>query len=320
MNLFPLRLPFLLVAGLSPLTAETPPDPSLHLPETVGFNRDIRPIFSKTCFECHGPDAKAREAKLRFDVREVATAKRKKGTPIIPGDAANSLAYQLITTDDPDDVMPPEDFHTVLSPREKALIEKWINQGAEYQTHWSFIPPAKPSPPDVKHASAVRNPIDTFVISKLETAGLSPAPMADRRTLIRRVSLDLTGLPPTPEEIRAFIADPASDDDAYAKVVDRLLASPASANTAPATGSMPPATPTPAAINMTRSATNGSGATGSSTPSTPTSPSTSSPSSKTPATSSPTPPIRPVSPPASIAIIRSPSRAASSTRNIATNT
>lgn len=217
---------FLLSIGSAILTAAGQENASLQLPETIRFNRDVRTIFSKTCFACHGPDANARKAKLRLDLREEAIADRKGERPIVPGDSSKSLAWQLITAGDPDDRMPPADFHTQLSPREKAMIRKWIDQGAEYETHWAFIPPERAAAPRVKHAGAVRNPIDNFVIAKLESEGLAPSTPADRRTLIRRATLDLIGLPPSSAEVAAFVKDPASDDDAFTTVVDRLLASP----------------------------------------------------------------------------------------------
>lgn len=215
-----------LALGATVSSANAQGSASFQLPETVRFNRDVRTIFSKTCFACHGPDANARKAKLRLDVRDEAIADRKGDRPIVPGLAAKSLAWQLITAADPDDQMPPADFHTQLTPREKAIIEKWINQGAEYETHWAFIPPVRSAAPVVRRAASVRNPIDNFVIAKLEADGLAPSPPADRRTLIRRVTLDLIGLLPSPSEVDAFVNDAANDDDAYAKVVGRLLASP----------------------------------------------------------------------------------------------
>jgi hypothetical protein len=217
---------FLLAIGVSVSPVNGQGNASFQLPERVQFNRDVRTIFSKTCFACHGPDANARKAKLRLDVREEAIAERDGDRPIVPGAAAKSLAWQRITATDPDDQMPPADFHTQLTPREKAIIEKWINQGAEYETHWAFIPPVRPAAPKVKSADAVRNSIDNFVIRKLEAAGLEPSAPADRSALIRRVSLDLIGLPPSAPEVKAFIDDPADDDAAYGKVVDRLLSSP----------------------------------------------------------------------------------------------
>ena len=147
----------------------------LPLPEKVLFNRDVRTIFSKTCFACHGPDANAREAELQLDVREEAITDRKGGRPIFPGNPEKSLAFQRITAKDPDDQMPPADFHTQLTPREKAIIAKWIKQGAEYETHWSFIPPVRPKAPKVKQKGFVRNLIDNFVLAKLEASGMTPS-------------------------------------------------------------------------------------------------------------------------------------------------
>ena len=191
----------------------------LSAEDDLSFNRDIRPIFSKTCFACHGPDSHAREADLRLDVRSHATAKRDGVQSIVPGDASASPVYRRISEEDPGDRMPPEDFHTQLTKHEKDLVKTWINQGAQYEEHWAFIPPTKSDvPPNV-------NPVDHFVRAKLPSE-VVPADQADRATLIRRVSLDLTGIPPTQAEVASFVSDPSSDDIAFAKVVDRLLASP----------------------------------------------------------------------------------------------
>lgn len=194
--------------------------PSTAASGDVQYNRDIRPIFSKTCFACHGPDANAREAGLRLDVREDATAQRDGVRSIVPGDAAASLAFQKMTAADPDERMPPKEFHTQLSASEKDLVKRWINEGAKYEQHWAFIAPRRPEVP------AGRNAIDHFVHIKAKAEELNPAKRADRATLIRRASLDLTGLPPTREEVRAFVDDSLNDSKAYAKVVDRLLESP----------------------------------------------------------------------------------------------
>ena len=224
---FPRRIVLGCLALGAPWFAVLAQDPAdANLPAEIRFNRDIRTIFSKTCFACHGPDANTREADLRFDAREEAIKMRDGVRPIAPGDAEASLAFQLITAEDPDDRMPPASFHTQLTAREKAMIRRWIDQGAEYETHWAFTPPRKSEPPRIKNAGAARNSIDHFVIARLESQGMKPAPAADRATLIRRASLDLTGLPPTPAEVERFVEDPASDDDALSKVVDRLLASP----------------------------------------------------------------------------------------------
>ena len=130
-----------------------------------------------------------------------------------------------ISSTDPEKVMPPPETHKTLEPREKALLERWIKEGATYQPHWAFIKPERATPPEVREADRVRNPIDRFVVARLEKEGLAQNPEADRRTLIRRVTLDLTGLPPTPEEVDAFVKDPSPK--AYDELVDRLLASPA---------------------------------------------------------------------------------------------
>lgn len=197
------------------------------LPERVTFNAHIRPIFSDTCFACHGFDAKTREADLRLDTPEGAYSKLKDSEEraIVPGKPEESAILKRMFSEDPDEVMPPPDFHKDLSDRQKALIRAWIEQGAKYEEHWSFTPLGKqPVPSAGKLAEEVINPIDAFVLSTLESEGVQPSPPADKATLLRRLSLDLIGLPPTPAELEAFLADPAPD--AYAKQVERLLASP----------------------------------------------------------------------------------------------
>ena len=184
----------------------------------LAFNRDIRPILSENCFSCHGFDEKARKAKLRLDLPEEATREHKGGTPIVPGDLAKSEVWQRIISDDPDDVMPPPKSHLKLSAQDKATLKAWIQQGAKYESHWAFAAPKETPVPTAGH------PIDTFVSATLKRKGLEPTAGADRATLIRRVSLDLTGLPPSAEEVQAFVAD--RDPQAYAKLVTRLLASP----------------------------------------------------------------------------------------------
>jgi hypothetical protein len=184
----------------------------------LAFNRDIRPILSENCFSCHGFDEKSRKAKLRLDLPEEATREHKGGTPIVPGDLAKSEVWQRIISDDPDDVMPPPKSHLKLSAQDKATLKAWIQQGAKYESHWAFAVPKETAPPAPGH------PIDAFVASTLQKKGLEPTAGADRATLIRRVSLDLTGLPPSAEEVQAFVAD--RDPQAYAKLVARLLASP----------------------------------------------------------------------------------------------
>jgi len=190
---------------------------------TVGdrlqYNRDIHPILLENCFACHGPDSAARKANLRLDRRDVAT----KAGAIHPGKPEQSEAIRRILSSDADEAMPPRSTKKTLTAAQKELLARWIREGAEYQAHWSFIAPTRPPLPPVKDAKWVRNPIDAFVLSKLEAAGLKPAPEADRRTLARRVSLDLTGLPPAPQLVEAFVAD--SSAKAYESYVDKLLQS-----------------------------------------------------------------------------------------------
>ncbi|HEX8911327.1 MAG TPA: DUF1553 domain-containing protein [Humisphaera sp.] len=192
----------------------------------VRFNRDVRPLLSDNCFHCHGPDAGHRKAKLRLDTPEGLFAARGDDPPAVAkGDPAKSPLYQRIVTNDPDEQMPPAETHKKLSPAQKDLLKRWIEQGAEWEPHWAFARIDRPAPPPVNHAQWVRNPIDAFVLSRLEREGLEPAPEADRRTLARRLSLDLVGLPPAPADVDAFVAD--KSPDAYERYVDRLLASPA---------------------------------------------------------------------------------------------
>ncbi len=190
----------------------------------IQYNRDVRPILSENCFVCHGADAGSRKAKLRLDSFEEATASRNNSSPaIVPGKPQQSEAVRRIF-DAGDDIMPPEQSHKKLTPEQKNLLKRWIADGAKYEPHWAFITPERPVLPKVKNERWVRNPIDKFILARLEQEKLPPSKEADRRTLIRRVTLDLTGLPPTPEEADAFVAD--NSPDAYEKVVDRLLSSP----------------------------------------------------------------------------------------------
>jgi hypothetical protein len=189
--------------------------------EQLGYNRDVRPILVDKCFACHGPDSAAREADLRLDQRDAAID----AGAIEPGDPDSSELIARVYAEDPDEVMPPPTAHKTMSAEEKELLKRWIAQGAPYQPHWSFIAPERPSPPAVQRADWIRSDIDRFVLARLEAAGLEPAPEADRSTLIRRASLDLTGLPPAPDLVAAFLADPAPD--AYEKAVDQLLQTPA---------------------------------------------------------------------------------------------
>ncbi|MFZ9860025.1 MAG: DUF1553 domain-containing protein [Gemmataceae bacterium] len=185
----------------------------------VDFNRDIRPILSENCFYCHGQDANKRKADLRLDVREDAI----KSGSITPGNLSKSELITRIHSTDAGLVMPPPKSNRRLNADQKKLLERWVQEGAVYNTHWAFVKPKRPGLPSVKNKDWIRNPIDAFVLAKLEQAGLSPSPEADRTTLIKRLSIDLTGLPPTPAEVEAFLAD--KSDNAYMNAVDRLLAS-----------------------------------------------------------------------------------------------
>src|SRR5262245_14707797 len=188
----------------------------------IEFNRDIRPILSDNCYPCHGPDRAKRITALRFDQEEAALADLGGGRhAIVRGDPAASEMIRRITASDPAERMPPARAERTLSPQQIERLRAWIAAGARWQQHWSFIPPRRPELPRVARREWVRNPIDAFVLERLEREGLTPAPEADRAALIRRVTLDLTGLPPTPAEVDAFAAD--ASPDAYDRVVDRLL-------------------------------------------------------------------------------------------------
>ncbi|HEU5434755.1 MAG TPA: DUF1549 domain-containing protein, partial [Thermomicrobiales bacterium] len=193
-------------------------------PDAISFNRDIRPILSDHCFQCHGPDAAHRQADLRLDTEAGAKADLGGHRAIAPGDVAASELVRRIKAADAEERMPPADFKRPLSADEISALEKWIAQGAKWQGHWSFIPPVRPNPPAVHKATWPRSPIDAFVLARLEAEKLAPSPEADKTTLLRRVTFDLTGLPPSPAEVDAFLADHAPD--AFERVVDRLLASP----------------------------------------------------------------------------------------------
>lgn len=212
------------LAALFSLALAGPPTASAA--DKVSFNRDIRPILAETCFHCHGPDPGSRKADLRFDREE--TFFGKEHPLVVRGKPEASPLYERITSTDPDEQMPPPDAHKQLKPEQRELIRRWIAEGAVWQGHWAFIAPVRPQPPVVKDPAKnqawTKNPIDRFVLAKLDAAGLAPAPEADRAVLCRRVYLDLTGLPPTPEEVQAFLNDKSAD--AYEKLVDKLLASP----------------------------------------------------------------------------------------------
>ena len=187
--------------------------------EPLKYNRDVRPILAENCFACHGPDSAARKADLRLDRRQAAIDSK----AIQPGDLAASQLIERIGSPDPNLVMPPFESKKSLTPEQKEILARWISEGAEYEPHWSLIPPTRPTPPPIANESWVRNPIDRFVAKRLADLGLTPAPEAERREIARRASLDLTGLPPATDWVDAFLKD--ESPDAYEKYVDRLLSS-----------------------------------------------------------------------------------------------
>ena len=196
-------------------------DAQVGQPQPVSFNREVLPILANNCFACHGPDEKKRETKFHFDTEEGMFLK--KGV-IERGNASESLLVEKITEPNPKDRMPPPESGHVLTERQIDLLRRWIDQGAKWDTHWAYVAPKRPELPAVSQMSWVRNPIDQFILARLEREGLKPSPEVDKETLLRRVSYDLTGLPPTLAEMDAFLSD--SSPDAYEKQVDRLLQSP----------------------------------------------------------------------------------------------
>ncbi|MEX0289213.1 MAG: DUF1553 domain-containing protein [Flavobacteriaceae bacterium] len=197
------------------------------LPENIDFNQHVKPILSDKCFICHGPDKAKVKAGLQLHLPELAYAELENAPgsyAIKPGSLGKSELVNRILSEDPDLVMPEPETHLVLTAYEKAMLIKWIEDGAEYKDHWAFIPTKEKSPPKVAHSDKVKNPIDNFILARLELEQLDPSPKADKETLLRRLSFDLTGLPPSLEEIDAFLKD--DSPNAYEKQVDRLLASP----------------------------------------------------------------------------------------------
>ena len=191
----------------------------------VEFNRDIRSILSDKCFTCHGPDSAKRQAGLRLDMRESAVAERDGGTrAFAPGSSSSSESLRRVMSADPEEVMPPPNSGAKLSPREIDLLKRWLDDGAVYQPHWSFLAPRATVPPTTEQSAAARGPVDQFIRAQLDRERLFAAPEADRSTLLRRASFDLIGLSPSPEEVDAFVGD--SSPDAFEKQIDRLLASP----------------------------------------------------------------------------------------------
>jgi hypothetical protein len=211
---FPL---FLLVLVNGSIATAAPPAAA----PSADFDRQVRPILSDNCFTCHGPDEKRRMLGIHFDTKEGAFSKP---GVIVPGDAAHSKMYLRISNPNEAMRMPPASTGRKLTPAQIEIVKHWIDSGAKWETHWSFVPPVRPELPPVTRAPWTRTPVDRFVLAKLEKENLSPSPEADKTTLLRRVTFDLTGLPPTLAERKAFLAD--SSPNAYEKVVDRLLASP----------------------------------------------------------------------------------------------
>ena len=186
--------------------------------EDIRFNRDVRPILSEYCLACHGPDANKRQADLRLDVEASALEKA-----IVAGKPEESELVKRLVHDDPEQRMPPAATGKVLSPKQIEVLRKWIAEGARYERHWSLVPPTRPDLPPVAKTDWPLRPLDRFVLARLEANGWEPAPEADRYALLRRVTLDLTGLPPSVSQINDFVRDDSAN--AYEKVVDRLLES-----------------------------------------------------------------------------------------------
>src|SRR6187401_2797716 len=222
----------LLVAGLqlTSCSPDLPQDVSEaydNLPAELDYNLHVKPILSDKCFACHGPDKAKQKAGLRLDLEDVALAELPEDpgkVAIDPGDPEGSELFHRILSDDPDYQMPEPESHLTLDAKEKAILIKWIEEGAVYKPHWSFVKPELPLVPESRFDAQALNEIDHFIFKKLEHEGLKPSPEADKELLLRRVTLDLTGLPPTLEEIDAFLQDKSAN--AYEKQVDRLLDNP----------------------------------------------------------------------------------------------
>ena len=291
----------------------------ISLPDRVSFNEHIQPILSENCYHCHGPDSGTREPKkvpLRLDRVADAFAIRDNEMPvIIKGKPAESALIKRILTTDPDEIMPPLKSHKSLKPREIALLTRWIEQGAEYEPHWSFAQVVKPAVPEAVNNWAA-NPIDRFIAEKLETEGLKPNAPEDSARFYRRLHLDLTGLPPAPEEIDSFVKSVSADPQAAIEAAaDRLLTTTASAEHFARHWLTPRVTRTPTASTSTTIAPSGRTATGSSGPSKRTCRGTNSPLSKSPATCCLTAHLTSSSPPVSPAASPPPAKAGRSPRN-----
>ncbi len=222
-----MRLAWLAVAVAAAVAAAHAEDAPTKLPAKIDFSRDVQPILSDNCFFCHGPDSAKCKGHLRLDLldpKEGPFVDHDGDVPIVPGHPEKSDLVTRILSDDPDEKMPPPKSNRYITPRQIEILKAWVDQGASWGKLWSLVPPKRAELPAVNDASWCRNAIDRFVLAKLEQEGLTPSPEADKTTLLRRVTLDLTGLPPTPGEVDDFLAD--NSPGAYEKVVDRLLASP----------------------------------------------------------------------------------------------
>ena len=221
-----LRSSWLVVLLLLAACSQSSTDPSA-LPTTVDYNWHIKPVLSDRCYKCHGPDDQVRKAELRLDTQAGAYGVSRDDSTqriIEPGNAAASLLVEHISSEDPQRRMPPPESNLSLTTREIALIKRWIDQGADWKPHWAFTPPTRPTLPEVRNEQWARGPIDYFILDGIESAGLNPSEEADRTKLLRRVTFDLTGLPPTPTELTAFLND--TREDAYERLVEELLARP----------------------------------------------------------------------------------------------
>ena len=216
----------LLLVSCGPQKVDFPEEIEAQLPEKVDFNLHVKPILSDRCFACHGPDVNKRAADLRLDIEENALAALKDEDDqfaIVPYHPKKSELYHRVTSDDPEVQMPPPESNLTISEEEVAVLTRWIEQGAEYKPHWSFIKPEMHLVPELS-SEWPNNDVDHFILAKLDQKGFSPSERASKEKLIRRVTFDLTGLPPTVAEVNQFLAD--TSPDAYEKLVDRLLASP----------------------------------------------------------------------------------------------
>ncbi|MGD9635323.1 MAG: DUF1549 domain-containing protein, partial [Pirellulales bacterium] len=210
------------------VTIATTPAWAADATAKVDFTRDVRPILSDKCFRCHGPDPKSRQADLRLDVWDSTDDAVGATEMIVPGDPDASELIARITSHDAETRMPPADSGKTLTPEQVDILKRWVAQGAEFKKHWAFVAPVRPDLPKVDDGQSVRNPIDAFILARLKSAGMSPSPRAEPLELLRRLSLDLIGLPPTLAEIDAFQSNVTALglDAAYQKEVTRLLASP----------------------------------------------------------------------------------------------